>query len=262
MEKSDVKRVYDQWGTDYDTYLPYEDKFAMEAAFYGGLFRDRGVRTILDAGCGTGRHACLLAQQGFEVTGADLSDGMLEQARRRAASAGLPTRFHQASFLELSQKVAGPFDGILCGGSALAHLIEEADLRQALTEIGKLLRPGGIFITDNIHFALAGEDGYVVGPLDDSTYAATGKLWLRAVRYEGPVVQYSAIAMVQQDGHWQMDHKVFPLSVDTPARLQRFLGEMGFDVVQHFPACDYGGGGNEYLRKHAEPKSVIVAQKR
>jgi ubiquinone/menaquinone biosynthesis C-methylase UbiE len=257
-----VKQVYDKWGTDYDTYISYQDKFTMEAAFYGTLFNEAGVRTILDAGCGTGRHASQLAQQGFQVTGADLSDGMLEQARKRAEGEGLSIPFVQASFLELTTKVAGPFDGVLCTGSGLAHLTEQADLRQALSEICGVLRPGGILVADNIHFALGDKEQYVVGPLDDSTYDSTGKLWLRVVRYEGPVVQYSAISLTQQDGRWQMEHKLFPLCAETPARIIAMLAETGFELVQHLPACDYGGGGNEYLRKHAEPKSVVVARKR
>lgn len=43
--------------------------------------------TILDVGCGTGRHAVELARRGFAVTGLDLSAGMLMEARKRAEAA-------------------------------------------------------------------------------------------------------------------------------------------------------------------------------
>ncbi len=42
--------------------------------------------TILDVGCGTGRHSVELARRGFAVTGVDLSDGMLAEARKHAAA--------------------------------------------------------------------------------------------------------------------------------------------------------------------------------
>jgi predicted TPR repeat methyltransferase len=42
------------------------------------------MRRILDLGCGTGRHADLLAERGYEVVGVDRSPHMIEQARARA----------------------------------------------------------------------------------------------------------------------------------------------------------------------------------
>lgn len=51
--------------------------------------------SILDVGCGTGRHSVALAQHGFAVTGIDLSDDMLEKARSRAAAVGTKATFLQ-----------------------------------------------------------------------------------------------------------------------------------------------------------------------
>lgn len=42
----------------------------------------------IDLGCGTGANAVFLAQQGFEVTGVDCAASAIENARRRADSAG------------------------------------------------------------------------------------------------------------------------------------------------------------------------------
>jgi cyclopropane fatty-acyl-phospholipid synthase-like methyltransferase len=44
---------------------------------------------ILDIGCGTGRHAVELARHGFRITGVGISSGMLEEARKAAAGAGV-----------------------------------------------------------------------------------------------------------------------------------------------------------------------------
>ena len=51
-----------------------------EAAFVEGL----GVRSVLDAGCGTGRVAIELARRGLEVVGLDADPGMLSAARAKA----------------------------------------------------------------------------------------------------------------------------------------------------------------------------------
>ena len=47
-------------------------------------------RQVLDAGCGTGEYACWFAAHGARVTGIDLSDGSLSEARAYAGREGLP----------------------------------------------------------------------------------------------------------------------------------------------------------------------------
>ena len=59
---------FNTWGADDD--------------FYFQLARETG-RRVLDLGCGTGRLACRIAQEGFSLTGADPADGMLQVARSR-----------------------------------------------------------------------------------------------------------------------------------------------------------------------------------
>lgn len=52
------------------------------------------VRTILDAGCGTGSLSLVLAELGHTVTGIDLSPSMVERARAKAQHRGRPIDFH------------------------------------------------------------------------------------------------------------------------------------------------------------------------
>lgn len=51
---------------------------------------------LLELGCGDGALSCLLARQGFEVTGVDISRGMIEEAKRRAEREGVAIRFEVA----------------------------------------------------------------------------------------------------------------------------------------------------------------------
>lgn len=68
--------------------------------------------SVLDVGCGVGRHAIPLAGLGFRVTGVDISDGMLERARARAAESGVEATWVQA---DVSRELPeGPFDAALC----------------------------------------------------------------------------------------------------------------------------------------------------
>ncbi|MBN2309306.1 MAG: class I SAM-dependent methyltransferase [Candidatus Hydrogenedentes bacterium] len=68
--------------------------------------------SILDVGCGTGRHSVELARRGYAVTGVDLSAGMLEQARKAAAAAGVDVTFLQADATEFTTN--DRFDAAIC----------------------------------------------------------------------------------------------------------------------------------------------------
>jgi methyl halide transferase len=63
----------------------------------------------LELGCGTGTNCVWLAQQGFEVTGVDLAPLAVEQAEKRAHSAGVKARFVAADVFHLP-KLNGPFE--------------------------------------------------------------------------------------------------------------------------------------------------------
>jgi cyclopropane fatty-acyl-phospholipid synthase-like methyltransferase len=68
--------------------------------------------SVLDVGCGTGRHAIELARRGYRVTGVEISAGMLEQAKKEAQAVGVEVQWRQddATSFVLSDQ----FDGVIC----------------------------------------------------------------------------------------------------------------------------------------------------
>jgi ubiquinone/menaquinone biosynthesis C-methylase UbiE len=94
---------------------------------------------ILDAGCGTGKAAVYFAQKGYEVTGLDLSIGMLEEARRQDAGNGeFNPVIGNMRVLPFSDKA---FRGVWCM-AALVHLDKKGKQR-AIQEYSRVLEPGG-----------------------------------------------------------------------------------------------------------------------
>ncbi len=70
--------------------------------------RIRPCRAI-DLGCGTGRNALFLAQNGFEVTGVDFATSAIAKAKLKAEAAGLKANFLVDDLTDI-QNVSGTFD--------------------------------------------------------------------------------------------------------------------------------------------------------
>ncbi len=105
--------------------------------------------TILDLGCGTGRHSVPLAQHGFRVTGVDISEGMLEIAQQRAGEAGVSIDFIRTDATSFMR--ADSFDTVLClcEGAFCLHNEDDDTLRRdetILRNIVTSLKTGGTLI--------------------------------------------------------------------------------------------------------------------
>jgi len=111
--------------------------------------------SILDLGCGTGRHSIELTRRGYTVTGLDLSQSMLDQAKRKADQEKLNVRFVQGDARNLSFQDEFDLVIMLCEGSFSLMETDEMNY-QILKQIRKALKAGGklIFTTLNGLFPL------------------------------------------------------------------------------------------------------------
>jgi SAM-dependent methyltransferase len=111
--------------------------------------------SILDIGCGTGRHSIELARRGYRVTGLDLSESMLAVARSRAKTEKLDVHFIQADARSFSFPAEFGLAIMLCEG-AFPLMETDAMNFKILQNAAVSLKPGGklIFTTLNGLFPL------------------------------------------------------------------------------------------------------------
>ncbi|MFD3873831.1 class I SAM-dependent methyltransferase [Streptomyces sp. NPDC058623] len=104
-----------------------------------------GPHTVLDDACGIGTQAVGLARLGHRVTGTDLSPRAAARAAREAAARDLALPVAAADMRALPFADAS-FDAVVCADNALPHLLTAEDVRAALAETRRVLRPGGLLL--------------------------------------------------------------------------------------------------------------------
>jgi ubiquinone/menaquinone biosynthesis C-methylase UbiE len=98
---------------------------------------------VLEFACGTGTTALIHAPFVKHILATDISGGMLEIARAKAAAEGVENvTFQQGSIEELDAPDAS-FDVVM--GHSILHLLE--DRQAVIQKVHRLLKPGGIFVT-------------------------------------------------------------------------------------------------------------------
>jgi 2-polyprenyl-6-hydroxyphenyl methylase/3-demethylubiquinone-9 3-methyltransferase len=118
---------------------------------------------LLDIGCGGGVLAEEFAKLGCQVTGIDISEESLAVARAHARTRDLSIKYQNGSATRL------PFDegsfGVVSCCDALEHIPE---LRQVIAEVGRVLKPGGLFLFDTINRTSKSKVNFIFGLQDFS----------------------------------------------------------------------------------------------
>lgn len=99
---------------------------------------------ILDVPCGQGRHAHLLAENGFDVTGLDYSAYLLARAKKRGT--GPTLRYVRGDMRRLPQRWTERFDALVNLFTSFGFFLDPADDARVIAEFSRVLRPGGALV--------------------------------------------------------------------------------------------------------------------
>lgn len=114
-----------------------------ELTFYSQIARS-AENPILEIACGTGRISIPLALQGFNVTGIDLCEGMINWAKQKAGNIPVKFQVDDCRAFVLDQK----FKMIFMTGNSFQALLTRADQELFLDSVQKHLSDEGIFAFD------------------------------------------------------------------------------------------------------------------
>jgi len=218
----------------------YQDKdYVAECDLIENVFRLYGqsaVRRVLDLGCGTGGHAVVLAERGYDVVGVDRSAEMLERARARSSS----VRFELGEIASVD--LGETFDVALMMFAVLGYQVGNSDVEAALSTARRHLRANGLFLCDFWYgpAVLGQRPSERVKVIDTPTgqviRVASGELDTRhdlcMVRYHVWRIEDGRLATEVREQH--------PMRYFFVPELELFLSTAGFELVRlgAFPNID------------------------
>jgi len=132
---------------DYSAYydLLYQNKdYDAEADYVTSIIRkfNPEYQSILEIGCGTGKHAASFSKLGFDVMGIDKSSRMIQIAKKNQP--WLDFQIADIRYYDAYRK----YDAVTALFHVISYLTTDDDLQKAINSISKSLRTGGIFVFD------------------------------------------------------------------------------------------------------------------
>lgn len=173
--------------------------------------------TLLDAGCGTGRYAALLASRGYRVVGADREPHLLRARTFSAAS------FVLADLRWLP--LVSCFDVVLARG-VLNDFLSAGDLSLALRSISSSLAPEGRFIAD-VREREAHRSRIAKQPVVERR---TGTIAFRSSRTMGATGIITSREQFARDGNWLEAHE-FQMRTFDEDEVRGLWKEAGLEVL-------------------------------
>jgi SAM-dependent methyltransferase len=126
-------------GEEYDARYEADEQAGKDVHGEANLVQSCGVRSALDAGCGTGRVGRELARRGLDVVGVDLDAEMLATAQRKAPE--VEWRLADLATVDLGRA----FEAAVAAGNVMIFLTPGTE-RAVIANLARHLSPGGLLI--------------------------------------------------------------------------------------------------------------------
>jgi len=138
---------YERFAYAYDRIM-YNVDYHRWADYIQKIFRhhSESPTSILDVACGTGALTFILSELGYQMTGVDLAEGMLEIARQKSIDLGIVAAFKPGDMRNFD--LGEQFDTVICTYDSINYMRDEDEFASACRQAATHLKPDGIFIFD------------------------------------------------------------------------------------------------------------------
>ena len=217
--------VYDRMMDD----IPYEEweQYVLLLLCKHGI---KPCSKLLELGCGTGTISGLLTEDGFEVTGIDISEEMLQMAKEKNAKNNINYICHDMRDFSLPEKHASAIS--LC--DSMNYLLTVDDLARTMTAVRNNLEPGGIFVFDlkTEHFYMDKLDGYVfTDDLGDFSYT-----WKNYYDTEKCIHEYYLKFKIRDDSGYRYEKELHRQKAFSASEIKEAALRAGFKKAVAYDA--------------------------
>ena len=219
------------------------------ADYYLKLLARKGVqpRRLCDCACGTGSLSIQFAGRGIQVTGADISEEMLERAQVRAREAGVRAMFVRQDMCQLT--LPRPVDAIVCGCDGVNYLLDDDRLNAFFARARESIKPGGALAFDissawKLEHVLG--DGFFGEERDDVAY-----LWSNRFDPAARTVTMDLTFFVREpDDRYRRFTETHVQKAHEADHLAELLENNGFTAIEVFGDRTFCAPGPEEQRIH------------
>jgi len=221
---------YDGLAGEYDAMTRFEGRFEREGDAFQRIVQRHGIRSALDAGCGTGFHALLLAQLGVRVSAVDLSPLMIRRLRAHAHAMGLTIAADVMDLRDLGGVATGSADAVFCMGNTLAHAADRADLQVILEGFFRTLRTGGVLFLQILNYEKILSDASFIQNIREED----GVFYIRFYEYHAGRIRFHLLRLSGRGSGIRHSLNSVTLTPFLPGEVTGTLGEAGFVNVKTF----------------------------
>ncbi|MBU0520097.1 class I SAM-dependent methyltransferase [bacterium] len=250
---------YDQLASEYDQMMDWESRLHKETPFFEKVLRNYDVRSILDVGCGTGRHCFFFSTLDVDkIVGIDPAANVVQYAQSRAQVSGAEIRFIEGALPNLTDYVTERFDLVCLLGNVLSNLITYDNLELTLKNLKRVLTPSGVILIQMINWdaRIASRDRFF--PPTGHTSTQGEKLFFRFFDFHDELVTMNLVIFHSpgsQPRSWSnriLQTKLRPWRREI---ITMALADTGFDLLQ-----EYGGTDLSEYSQNESPNYIFIAK--
>ena len=191
---------------EYTAFADVYDEF-MDNIDYGAwgnriieILKKHGISDglVLDLGCGTGTLTEILSDAGYDMTGVDVSDSMLQKALQKRDESGSDILYLCQDMREF--ELYGTMAAIVCACDSLNYITDKRELLKVFKLVNNYLDPCGLFIFDfntPEKYEKIGDDS-IAETRDDAAF-----IWENHYNRKNALNEYMLTLFVESDGNYK-----------------------------------------------------------